>query len=344
MLGAVGRLADLVAVLLEGRADPAQVVVVVDDQDARHRRPHSFFFPWKSSSRGPPAPSAVPSLGRQSPKPFWDSGDHPHAHPPLPPVPVTWPAGEAGEIILCVVPSGTSPPHVFCHAIICPGANRDLGSWYGERIHPTRRIKVTMPRTPFESYVREINETPLLSAGYEAELAWRIVEDGDAEARDHLVRANLRLVVNLARRYAGKGLALEDLIAEGNLGLLRAVEGFDPSLGVRFSTYACYWIKQSMKRAIVSTGRTVRMPRTPPSCWPSGAALPPSCARAGPRAGRGGGGRQPRPDRQEAEDRPRSRPHLGRMRGAGRNGRATGPTRASAARTRRGWLSGSSAG
>jgi len=112
---------------------------------------------------------------------------------------------------------------------------------------------------PFATYLRDINETPLLDTDEEQELAWR-VEGGDAEARDHLVRANLRLVVSIARGYAGKGLALEDLIAEGNMGLLRAVEGFDPSLGLRFSTYACYWIKQSIKRGLINTGRTVRLP------------------------------------------------------------------------------------
>jgi RNA polymerase primary sigma factor len=112
---------------------------------------------------------------------------------------------------------------------------------------------------PFETYLRDINETPLLDADEERELAWR-VDDGDAEARDHLVRANLRLVVSIARGFAGRGLPLEDLIAEGNMGLLRAVEGFDPSLGLRFSTYACYWIKQSIKRALINTGKTIRLP------------------------------------------------------------------------------------
>src|SRR5262245_44768279 len=75
-----------------------------------------------------------------------------------------------------------------------------------------------------------------------------------------MVRANLRLVVNIARTYIGKGLPLDDLIAEGNLGLLRAVEGFDPSLKLRFSTYASYWIHQSIKRAVVNTAKTVRIP------------------------------------------------------------------------------------
>jgi RNA polymerase primary sigma factor len=119
--------------------------------------------------------------------------------------------------------------------------------------------KHTAVQYPLESYLREINETSLLKAEEEQELAYR-VEAGDSEARDQMVRANLRLVVKIARGYAGKGLSLQDLIAEGNLGLLRAVEGFDPSMNIRFSTYASYWIKQSIKRAVINTGKTVRVP------------------------------------------------------------------------------------
>jgi RNA polymerase primary sigma factor len=114
-------------------------------------------------------------------------------------------------------------------------------------------------QSPLETYLREINQTALLSAQEERELAYRI-HDGDVEARDHLVRANLRLVVNIARSYVGKGLSLQDLVEEGNLGLLRAAEGFDPSMNTRFSTYASYWIKQSMKRAIVNTAKIIRIP------------------------------------------------------------------------------------
>src|SRR5438445_2420103 len=122
-----------------------------------------------------------------------------------------------------------------------------------------RRQRSASVQSPLETYLREINETPLLSADEEKQLAYRI-EEGDSEARDHMVRANLRLVVNIARGYAGKGLGLQDLIEEGNLGLLRAVEGFDPSMNTRFSTYASYWIKQSMKRAVVNTAKTIRLP------------------------------------------------------------------------------------
>src|SRR5919198_5516911 len=122
-----------------------------------------------------------------------------------------------------------------------------------------RRLRSESVQSPLETYLREINETPLLNAEEEKELAYRI-EEGDTEARDRMVRANLRLVVNIARSYTGKGLGLQDLIEEGNLGLLRAVEGFDPSMNTRFSTYASYWIKQSIKRAVINTGKAVRLP------------------------------------------------------------------------------------
>jgi RNA polymerase primary sigma factor len=115
------------------------------------------------------------------------------------------------------------------------------------------------PQSPLESYLREINETPLLSADQEKHLANR-VKQGDLEARNQMVRANLRLVVNIAREFTGKGLPLEDLIEEGNLGLLRAVEAFDPDMNTRFSTYASYWIKQSIQRTILKMSKTVRVP------------------------------------------------------------------------------------
>ncbi|MGL4464284.1 MAG: sigma-70 family RNA polymerase sigma factor [Planctomycetia bacterium] len=125
---------------------------------------------------------------------------------------------------------------------------------------PRKKIRTSdAVQSPLETYLREINTTPLLTADQEKQLAHRI-RVGDGMARDQMVRANLRLVVNIAREYTGKGLALQDLIEEGNLGLLRAVEGFDPSMNTRFSTYASYWIKQSIKRALVNTGKTIRIP------------------------------------------------------------------------------------
>ncbi len=122
-----------------------------------------------------------------------------------------------------------------------------------------RRVRTDAVQSPLETYLREINATALLNAQEEKDLAYRIAE-GDGEARDRMVRANLRLVVNIARSYTGKGLGLQDLIEEGNLGLLRAVEGFDPTMNTRFSTYASYWIKQSIKRALVNTAKTIRIP------------------------------------------------------------------------------------
>lgn len=123
----------------------------------------------------------------------------------------------------------------------------------------TRRRSGASVQSPLETYLREINETSLLSADDEHDLAVSIGH-GDVQARDRMVRANLRLVVNIARGYTGKGLSLQDLIEEGNLGLLRAVEGFDPNMGTRFSTYASYWIKQSIKRALINTAKTIRIP------------------------------------------------------------------------------------
>jgi RNA polymerase primary sigma factor len=108
-------------------------------------------------------------------------------------------------------------------------------------------------------YLREIARIPLLSAQRELDLAQR-VERGERSARNHLIEANLRLVVSIAKRYVGQGLPLEDLIGEGNIGLIRAVVKFDPSKGFRFSTYATWWIKQAITRSILEGTRTVRLP------------------------------------------------------------------------------------
>ena len=122
-----------------------------------------------------------------------------------------------------------------------------------------RRRPSSAVQTPLETYLREINETALLNAQEEKDLSRQIAE-GNKQSRDRMVRANLRLVVNIARAYTNKGLQLQDLIEEGNLGLLRAVEGFDPERNTRFSTYASYWIKQSIKRALVNSAKTIRIP------------------------------------------------------------------------------------
>ncbi len=108
-------------------------------------------------------------------------------------------------------------------------------------------------------YLSEIGFSALLTAEEEIELGRR-VQKGDAAARKRMIESNLRLVVKLARRYLGRGLPLLDLIEEGNLGLIRAVEKFDPELGFRFSTYATWWIRQSVERGVINQGRTVRLP------------------------------------------------------------------------------------
>jgi RNA polymerase primary sigma factor len=113
--------------------------------------------------------------------------------------------------------------------------------------------------SPLQIYLHDINDTALLSAAEERDLAERVAM-GDPLAREHMVKANLRLVVNIARGYLGKGLNLEDLIEEGNLGLMRAVEGFDGTMDTRFSTYASYWIKQSIRRAVMNNGKPIRLP------------------------------------------------------------------------------------
>lgn len=104
-------------------------------------------------------------------------------------------------------------------------------------------------RSPLATYLSEINQTSLLNATEEKELG-RQIQEGDTAAREQLIRANLRLVVNIARSFHGRGVNLDELIEEGNLGLIRAVERFDPARNTRFSTYAGYWIKQSMTRCI----------------------------------------------------------------------------------------------
>ncbi|MFU8892561.1 MAG: RNA polymerase sigma factor RpoD/SigA [Luteolibacter sp.] len=108
-------------------------------------------------------------------------------------------------------------------------------------------------------YLKEISRTPLITVEEEIELAERI-KKGDPEARSHMIRANLRLVVKIAQDYSNYGLPVMDLISEGNIGLMKAVERFDPNKGGKLSTYAAWWIKQSIKRALANQSKTIRLP------------------------------------------------------------------------------------
>jgi len=108
-------------------------------------------------------------------------------------------------------------------------------------------------------YMREISQVPLLTAAEEVSLA-KALEHGDERARKRLIESNLRLVVSVARRYSGRGLSFLDLIQEGNLGLIRAVEKFDYKMGYKLSTYATWWIRQAVTRALADQGRTIRLP------------------------------------------------------------------------------------
>lgn len=124
-------------------------------------------------------------------------------------------------------------------------------------------VKVTTPEAVVDNsikiYMREMGQFSMLSADEEVKLAHRIAE-GDQSAKNELVEANLRLVVSLARHYQGCGLSYQDLIQEGNIGLIKAAEKFDVSKGFRFSTYASWWIKQALSRAIADQSRTIRIP------------------------------------------------------------------------------------
>jgi RNA polymerase primary sigma factor len=115
------------------------------------------------------------------------------------------------------------------------------------------------PSTALNLYMREVGEVPLLTPEQEIQLAARI-KRGDEQARDHMIRANLRLVVKIARQYEGLGLPLLDLINEGNLGLMKAVQRFDPAKGGKLSTYGAWWIKQNMRRALANQSKTIRLP------------------------------------------------------------------------------------
>ena len=133
-----------------------------------------------------------------------------------------------------------------------------------ETVQEETKIDLTVPGfvsldDPVRMYLKEIGKVPLLTADEEVELAKRI-ESGDEEARKIMTEANLRLVVSIAKRYVGRGMSFLDLIQEGNLGLIKAVEKFDYRKGFKFSTYATWWIRQAITRAIADQARTIRIP------------------------------------------------------------------------------------
>jgi len=118
----------------------------------------------------------------------------------------------------------------------------------------------TSVKDGLELYLKQIDETALLTPEQERDLCWLIIHDNCPRAREQMIRANLRLVVSVAKRFNNRGMPLVDLIEEGNLGLLRAVEAFDPDQGARFSTYASWWIKQAIKRALINAVQPIHIP------------------------------------------------------------------------------------
>ena len=142
---------------------------------------------------------------------------------------------------------------------LAPSAE-DLSLVEEEKLLDTEEISETMSvNDPVRMYLKEIGKIPLLTPEQEQELASRLAE-GDEQAYDKMIEANLRLVVSIAKRYVGRGLPFLDLIQEGNLGLIKAVGKFDHTKGYKFSTYATWWIRQSISRAIANHARTIRIP------------------------------------------------------------------------------------
>lgn len=148
--------------------------------------------------------------------------------------------------------------------IAAPNVEEFSDEWLGEDgeevvVETDQRYLDDIADDSVRLYLREIGKIPLLNSEEELALAQRVVA-GDQEAKDQMAEANMRLVVSIAKRYVGRGLDLLDLIQEGNTGLLRAVEKFDPDKGFKFSTYATWWIRQAITRAIADQARTIRIP------------------------------------------------------------------------------------
>jgi RNA polymerase primary sigma factor len=140
-----------------------------------------------------------------------------------------------------------------------PAPTTDAPPSFLERPEPTPVEADPLERSGLQLYLQEIAKTPLLTIAEEVQLARRI-RRGDKAARNHMIKANLRLVVKIAHDYKDFGLPLLDLISEGNIGLIKAVERFDPRKGGKLSTYAAWWIKQSIKRALANQSKTIRLP------------------------------------------------------------------------------------
>lgn len=156
-----------------------------------------------------------------------------------------------GDARVTVVPSVPSAVHhaskIYPKAKAAAEPSSSAGGWRGETA------------SALSLYMREVGEVDLLTPQEEIELA-KLIRRGDEQARDRMIRANLRLVVKIAREYDGLGLPLLDLINEGNIGLMQAVERFDPAKGAKLSTYSSWWIRQAVRRALANQSKTIRLP------------------------------------------------------------------------------------
>jgi RNA polymerase primary sigma factor len=155
--------------------------------------------------------------------------------------------------------SVAEPAQVRAEVLLQPSPTLDAPPSFLEKPEPAPVEPDPLERSGLQLYLQEIGKTPLLTIAEEVQLARRI-RRGDRAARNHMIQANLRLVVKIALDYKDFGLPLLDLISEGNIGLIKAVERFDPRKGGKLSTYAAWWIKQSIKRALANQSKTIRLP------------------------------------------------------------------------------------